>query len=211
MAYKKYAKKFKKGFRKHVTMNNAQKALNIALATKRLLNVEHKAWLLANSTTVNTTGSVTNVFGLSQGSAWNNRTGDSVKINSITAKFRLTSHASSTNTTVRIILLRGKFERATSPTIATTLETSSVIAPKNHDQRFATKFLYDKTFNLPYGTHLMVQTPKIRLNKIKDPHVEFTTGGSTVENGGIYMLLLSTEATNTPTVQYEIDTRYIDN
>lgn len=209
MVYKKYKKK--SGWKKHINLNTAQKALNVALATKRLLNVEHKVYALANSPTISTTGSITNLSGISQGDGAGNRDGDSIKVTSFNLRFRLTAHASSTNTSVRMIIFRGKSEHGKTFSISELLQSTVVYSEKARDERYNTKILFDKVFDIPYGTNKMVVSRNMTFRKIMNPHINYDSATTTVENGGFYLLLLSTEATNTPTLDYRAVTHYLDN
>ena len=105
----------------------------------------------------------------------------------------------------RVIIFRGKYENDVVPVIGDLLEytSTSILActsPKTYDKRFKTKILYDKTFTLsPLGvdkSNIQFMSGVLKLNG----HVNYDvsqTDGTDIEDGGIYMYVVSTHNTLT--------------
>jgi len=210
MAFKKYVKKGKKAYKfakKH--QGTAEKALALGMKLKRMINVEYKFYDISAAPTVSNTGTVYNLFSPTQGDGVTQRDGDSVKVLSLSGRIHMLMNAAASASLMRVIIFRGKQENAVSYTTTDILQNASILNPKNDSEKFRSKILYDKIFTLTTGDRTRNQPGNwyFRLNG----HVNFVNGATTVENGGIYMLLISNEAVNTPTFSYYLRTRYTDN
>lgn len=186
----------------------AGKALRIALATKALLNVEHKFQDKSVTSNPDNSGSTAKLFDPAQGTSVSNRGGDSVKLANLTFRAIMNKSGSATNTNLRVIVFRGNRENGTTPSVSALLQTTSVISPKNHDNRFDTKILFDRVFQMNDGATTMRQ---LNLNIKLGTHVNFSSGTTSIEDGGIYILLLSDQSTNTPQIKYYSRITYVDN
>lgn len=216
MAYRKTYRKRrtfkKKGWGKKVLgyAGTAVKALAIAKKVADMVNTEYKAQQVTISDTPNTTGSVTTLSLMSQGIAEHERVGDSVKLQRYSGRMSFTQHASATSTIVRMIIFQGKQERGNPYNIGEIIyngSSTSVISPKNYDQRFNTKIMFDKTYTLSkQGTTVKMLDLNLPLNW----HLEYEDNTTSIFNGGLYMVLISNEATNTPTVKGELRLTYTD-
>lgn len=210
--YNKGKKAYKFG-KKH--QNTAMKALKLAQQIKRMVNVEYKLdyanSALSSGDTVSWTGSVANLCQPPQGDGVTSRDGDSIKTIRLSGRLFITQNASATDSLLRVIIFRGKNENRTvyAPTDVLYSSTGLMIFNgKEHENRFRTKTLYDKTFS-------MSDTGKsnflVNLNLKLDGHITFGSGSTSIENGGVYMLLVSNEQTNFPKVAYTLKTSYTDN
>lgn len=181
---------------------------------KRLINVEIKHFDVNSSTTVSTAGSVIALSGISQGDTVNNRDGDSVKLMNNVLRFSLTTNASATvDTQVRMILFRGKQENAASYAVTDILESADLLSPKKYAERFRSKILFDRTIQLTEQESTSTNTRRLVktfTNKLYG-HVQFTAAAATVENGGLYLLVISNQGVNTPTFAYYNRLTYTDN
>lgn len=217
MAYKKrYTRKTYKPKPKSTSMvtrgasaiNTAYRAYTLASKVARMVNVEYKYYdyqVAADS--ISSTGYVDNIFQPDQGVTVVERQGDSCKPMRTSGRVTFTMHPSATTTQVRCILFRGKQENGVSYSVGNLLEYVSTLSPKNDSDRFRTKIFHDKTYILN------TNRPNINLNwNYKQyGHVNFVTGATTIENGGIYILLISDQATNTPTIGTVLRTTFTDN
>jgi len=126
-------------------------------------------------------------------------------------RFFLTQHASATNTLVRLVIFRTKAENDTAPTVLSIFPSTPLLKPKIQDRRFNTKILYDKYFTLTdVGQTSRAGTIVLKLNG----HINFDfsdTTGDDKESGGLYLLAVSSEATNTPTLSYFTKLTFTDN
>lgn len=192
----------------------AVKALALAKKVADMVNVEYKFQPVTIGTTVNSTGLILqNIFSTTQGVGESEHTGDSIKVQRFSGRMSFVQHASAKSTIVRMVIFKGKQERgaATPYTINDILfdgNTTSVLSPKNFDERFNTKVIYDRTMTLSSsGTTVKVLDINLPINW----HVEYESGLSSINNGGLYFALISNEATNTPTVTGSLKFTYTDN
>lgn len=160
------------------------------------------------------TGTVDIMSGIPQGDDNGQRTGNSIKLNSLYLTMQGGMSASATQTFVRIILFEDKFNTGTTPTasnvLGLTLTTGwSVIAPLNTDFSTRYRILIDKRIALSQnGRQNFLFKKYIKRYK----HVHYTGPNATdTYNGNIYLLMLSNEATNTPTIYFNCRVGYYDN
>lgn len=186
----------------------ARRALVLAKKVARMVNVEYKFYDYTTSQTPSSSGTIVNLFDPAQGDSATQRDGDSVKLMRVSGRINLDMHGSATTTSVRLILFRGKQENAVSYGVTDILQSASFVAPKAHHERFRSKILYDKTYSLVVGHN---RTLNLNWNFKLFGHVQFVVNNTTIENGGLYMLLISDEATNVPTVTPYLRTSFTDN
>lgn len=223
MAYRKrYARRHKKPKTSTLSLANksvkvastAYRAMSLASKLARFVNTEFKYYTSDTFDSVASTGSIFNIFSPAQGDTDQTRDGDSCKLMRTSGRMLLSVGASATSSqTVRIIIFRGKQEAGTSPAISDVINmtsSSDFIAPKPYDLRFKTKILYDRlhTVNIASGG----ATQKVIYINIRHfGHCQFDAGTTTVNNGGLYMALISTAAANVPTLQWQLRTTFTDN
>lgn len=222
MAYKKnYAKKKPyRRYKKQGTMqryagyaSTAYKAYALATKLARFVNTENKFWNSnAASTNVTDAGATYSLFLPPQGDTDSSRSGDSVKLLRVSGRMFFNSIAAANGSVIRVIIFRGKQENTVFPGIGdvidTTLGTNDFLAPKPYDDRFRTKILYDHFINLP----LQGPTSQIRDINIKlYGHLQFSAATTNVEDGGLYLGLISNQAANYPTITWNLRTTYVDN
>lgn len=156
MAYKKGVKKwFKRGkkaynfAKKHQT--EAKQALNLAKKVARMVNVEYKRDINSYNSTVDSSGVISNICDPSEGDTFNSRDGISIKPMRVSGRIFLRINPSATATVVRLILFRGKQENRVTYTPTDIIHSASGLLyqnPKEYQNRFHTKFIYDKTYYL---------------------------------------------------------------
>lgn len=216
MAYKKTFKgayrKGKKAYgfaKKH--QGTAQKALALAQKVHRVINSEHHRKLAVYNSTVPAAGQVLNICDPAQGDTFNDRTGISIKPLRVSGRLYLTINAVATASVVRLILFRGKNENRVSYAVSDILHTASGLTwqnPKDYQERFRSKVLYDRTYNLDKNGRDSIM---LNWNFKLFGHIQFGNNDITVENGGLYLLMITNEPTNLPTLQYTLQTTFIDN
>jgi len=215
MPYKSYKKTYKKPGRfqkagrfadKHT--GTAMKALNLAKKVARMVNVEYKAFDSDFSGGVDNAGGIVNIFTPVQGSNYDQRDGDSVKPLRLSGRLFITQNGSAQKTALRIIIFRGKQENQQPYTVADVLQIPSHLAPKATHERFRTKILYDKLYHMSNnGNSSIVANYDFKLFG----HTLFANDDTEVENGGIYVLVISNENANFPVVNWYLRTSYTDN
>lgn len=181
---------------------------------KRMINVEYKHHNVDDTAGTAVTNSGTNLDDLCVipiGDDEISRDGTSIKPINLVMRYALTKHASATNTLVRLVIFRTKFENDTAPTVASIFPSNPLLKSKIADKRFSTKILYDKYFTLTSsGQSMRAGTIALKLHG----HINYDGGettGDDKEAGGIYLLAVSSEATNTPTLSYFTRLTFTDN
>lgn len=221
MAFRKKAMKtYQKGRKAYkfakTHQSEAKKALALAKKVARIVNTEYKYDLTASNINPDWTGTIINLCNPSQGLLTTNRVGASIKPMKLSGKLAMYINSLSDHTHVRVILFRGKNEggAATPYTPTDILDNTTggqfFLAPKNPDNIYNTKFIYDKTYTLSsQGRQSLVLKYDFKLFG----HIKFTQGGvgATIENGGIYMLVVTNEPTNTPNFVSTLRVTYVDN
>lgn len=189
--------------------STAAAAMALALKTARMINVEIKNFDHTNTNaTINTAGFIQNLFTPAQGTLSNERDGDSSKILRVSGRLVFQMNNSATKTQIRVILFRGKQENSNPYGMGDVLETVSVVSPKNYHDRFRTKIIYDKLYHLSNnGNSNLALDYNFKLYG----HVNFENGTQDIENGGLYILFLSNEPTNVPTLTSYLRTTFTDN
>lgn len=164
------------------------------------------------STAITTSGHVTNITSISQGDGEHARTGNSVFAKYLTFRGKLIMNASATQTMVRILVVRDKQQVAdTAPTVAAVLDgaaSSYTYAPMSADNKGRFTKLYDRTIILD-PEH---QAKALKINLSMRNHVRFNgVNAADIQKGGIYLMLVADEATNTPTYTGFYRLAYHDN
>lgn len=180
----------------------------------RLARLEHKVpipehkWF--DSTTSNfsipATGSVVALDGIVQGDGQNERIGDSVKATSTFYRYTITRVL--VDSYVRIIHFIWKSNDV--PTVASILQTATVVSPLNRDNGRIIRVLTDKLYTLATGqTQQQVEKHSKRLwytNKYDSDAV------TTTSVNGLYVLFISDQGTgaNQPVINYYNRLTYTD-
>ncbi len=181
---------------------------------KSLINVEYKSIRQAWPTGPDTTGSVIALTDIPGGTGFNARTGRKVKLVSIRHQGKVSLHASATNTFGRFVVVRDNLGDTTAPTIADLFGSATNMLnglSRLDDAQTNAQFtvLYDKWYTLNSATQ-----ENMRINKFKKItfHITFTGTGATDEGKGcVYLMDVSSEATNVPAVTVITTSKYIDN
>lgn len=200
-------------YRKRDNFDLARSAWKGVMQIKRMINVEYKHHVVDDTGTA-VTNSGTNFDDLCViplGDSEGSRDGVSIKPINFVFRYMLTQHASATNTLVRLVFLRMKVENDTAPTFADIFPATPLLKPKIQDKRFNSKILYDKYFTL-CDTGQAIKAGTITLKMFG--HINYDasdTTGDDKEAGGLYLLAISSEATNTPTLAYHSRLTFTDN
>lgn len=183
---------------------------------KKYVNTEYKHHDVTQSGTgVDTTGAIIPMTLIAQGDDFEDRNGRQIKIISMTGNMNVTQNSSATNTQLRAILFIDKEQNGTIPLVSGVddgvLDSANVYSLRNMNQtrRFVT--LFDKIFSLSAtgSTNSTIRRYKKLMLKVRYDGTAASQANQKENN--IYLLLLSNEATNTPTVKYQFRFRYIDN
>ncbi len=192
-------------------LHTATAALALAKMLKSLINVERKYNINANSVLAVNTGVSYLLNGTAQGDDDTDRNGRSVKATSVFTRLSVAKNALATNTAVRLIVYWDRQANGAAPATTDVLETASYLSALNKD--------YGKRFSVVWDTTCSVNTAGTTFKLIKryaklNRHVEYigtTSGIGSIGANALYIMLISNEATNTPTVAFNNTFRFIDN
>ncbi len=209
-----YKKRYKRKKRSNY-MNTAHKALKIALATKKLLNVEYKHLDTTATATLGTTMAINALCIPQQGDSNSERIGNSIRMKSLLARFHIGINASATASHVRVLIVLDKQCNGSVVTAAEILEdtsaTVSIVSPYAIDYTKRFRVLYDRVFRLNQADQREIYK-KVFMKLNYHQQFDASTGGvADLTNKCLYLLRLSDESTNTPNFQYYTRCRYIDN
>lgn len=227
MAYRKYKrrsrkrnyKKKTKGIGDLTLRETAVGAWKAVKAVQRLINVEikHHDVILFNAN-ISDTAFVNNLTMVPQGDSETQRDGISIKPLNLSYRYFITKASPVTYNQVRMIIFRGKLENGVAYTasdiLASQIGPGAIISPRNYDERFRTQILYDRVHNLNNNT---VQAQQLVTGYIRlTGHINYDktdATGATIEGGGLYVMLVSDNATvgNQPSANFHYRLTYTDN
>jgi hypothetical protein len=167
---------------------------------------------------VSTTTLVSFLSGISQGDSNTTRDGNSVKITGFYGDIIYVMNASATTSRVRTLIVVDTQMNAATPTASDVFDTSgsATVGLINVDT-FPGRFvvLYDEVDVLTIGTEKRMVHRRIALPALQNMHLKYNTGtgnGVTAAVGPhIFMLQLSTEATNTVGQDSTFRLSFLDN
>lgn len=193
----------------------AMLAYRMATRLRRLVNVEIKKFdqTIAVGTNVTSSGVCYSCCDIAQGDTDQTRDGNSIKPLGIKFQVRLTNNATAVNTSVRVMVIKDLQQVAdTAPTVSEVLDTSIVgayAAPLNNNTVGRFKVLSDKLISL--NTVSKPQMDLMWYQKLYG-HIRYNgTSAADIQKGGIYLLIVSDQATNYPTFGFNTRLFYADN
>lgn len=174
-----------------------------------LINSEKYIHDVTGSDTTDNTGTIVHLTGIAQGDGSGNRTGISIFLRNLFGRLVLEKNASATFTKYRIIFFFDKQQIAdTAPSVTDVLSSASTIAPLSETSLGRFKIIFDRHWVL----HADAPTRFVKIRKVFRRHVRYNGAAATdQQKGALYMLIISSEATNTPTINYDLRLRYHDN
>lgn len=197
----------------------AQKALKIGLFLKKLINTESKFFDTVASTTVSTTPTIVSFNNIAQGVDYNNRVGNSIKVENMLMRQLITTDTLQQAVTFRHMIIVDNESDGALPVITDVLESSSVLSPMNHNngKRFTVlrDDLYDINSNSinTAATNFLIQRRSDKCFKELNYHIKYDAAAgaiASVKEGNLIGIWLSSSATNA-TLDYNTRLRYIDN
>lgn len=192
----------------------AFKGLKLANNIKNLINVEQKHSIhhITDGTT-SASGTTDNLIQLSQGTGdQDNRIGDSILLKSMKVTGYIQERSTlPTEGILRMIIIRdhcGSIDH--SNYLQLTGSKVSVLSRKNHDERFRSTKLYDRTFISTNDNPIKQFTINFRnINK----HIRYsgTSATPTMNNIKLLMFWTDTNVLTSPQVNLYADSLYVDN
>ena len=192
----------------------AKKAMRGVNAIRKLVNVEHKFVTQEDITPVaSSTGSVTLLNGVARGDTAESRDGASIRFTRFLGNFQLKMSSSGYNTWTRVILFVYHENNASAKVLGNILQTSDTKAMLQEDNESKFTVLKDRTFaQTVTASQTAAWTWDVPLNFHSTYTVGASTGAATdLQTGALYLLVLSNEATNTPTLSLTCRSTFIDN
>ena len=185
--------------RRYSPMELATKAWRATKYIKGLVNSEMYHLQTSGTSSVNNTGTIIHLSALAQGDGPDARTGNSILLRNIFLRLGITQHASATSTYYRIILFHDKQQVSdTPPTVSQLLESSSTLSPLEQDSFGRFKIIQNWFFttdNTKATTRVIEKYYKVY------KHLRYNgTAATDIQKNGLYLMLLSDQPTNTPTI-----------
>lgn len=179
---------------------------------RSLINVERKYHDVSASTTPNSSGTIINLSNIAQGNDYNNRDGNSILLQSHLMRFDMGNNASALQTFIRCIIFSDNDQRGADPAVTDVLESAGTNSPLNH---FVNKrFTIYRDFKVNLETNNQTACKKLFYRFPTPTHCKYqSTAGADASNyeGAMYMLLISDQGTNTPTINWHSRLRFTDN
>lgn len=186
---------YKKKFNLQDVGRTAIKALAAVKKVKRVLNTEEKVFDATTAINPTNAGAIQSLLAPPQGDNIGSRDGDSIRPLNLEFKWHCTQQVAFTiNASVRAIIFRGYGEHGTAPIPANVLELLTAVqginAPITYQNRERFTVLYDNTITLTSG----IQDGSAKNGSFQcqlSGHTLYTTGATTVEDGGLWLLLIT--------------------
>jgi hypothetical protein len=174
---------------------------------RKLINIEEKILDTSSASYVfDTTGNVTPMSLIAQGLDYNNRVGDSLKMQSLQLRYRVFRGGSATTSVVRIMLIRDLDCQGATPTTAQILSavgtSQAPTSPLNWLNRKRFAVLYD---NLTTVTSTDIGFTD-SISMAHEGHILFlgtTAAAASQGKGSLFVLAISDEATNYPSIAWQ--------
>lgn len=190
-------------------MNIASQALKTAKWVANLVNAEYKFYDdIVTGAVTNYNGSlVSSLMTIPQDVTANGRTGDSIKLKNLTWRFEIKQ--GSHEEVIRIILFNDKQDEISGVNqLLQTVGTSmGVYSPKNEDNKYNTKILFDKDFKVTNEYPITKIEEVIRLNF----HADYVAGTTTVSNNVLKVAIIGQNVSNGATYSHYTRLTYLDN
>ena len=181
---------------------------------KQYVNVEYKVHDEASSDTPDTTPTIIGLSLIEEGDDNDNRNGRQIKGVSFQMQGSIKIDSSAPDSIVRMIIIQDKHQDGVLPSssdIHTGGITVSSLPSDENRKRFVT--LYDKrtvVSNSGMGKKIYKYYKKWKPGK-KIHYKGIAASQASQGNNNLYLIIVSDEATNTPTVIYKTRLKYIDN
>lgn len=209
-----FKKSYKKKWYDRTSVGDmARTAISGVNYLKSLVNVEGHKHDTNLSASVSSSGTVQCLTTIAQGDTYQTRTGNSILLSSLLHRCNYLVHGTATNTLVREIVFMDLQQVAdTNVTVADVLETVDVLSALNGNTAGRFKVLGDTTIKLNQKSETNFIKQRFWNFHGQNYHCRYNgTASSDIQKGHIYVLLLSNEATNTPTCQVYNRISFYDN
>lgn len=192
----------------------ASKALSIANQVKKLVNAEYKYVDTSGSGNVSSTGTIDCLSLIAQGTTATTRTGNTVKYARLSLKMLQAANVTTDNNfgVSRYIIFRDLQSDGTAPTVAEVLESASVNAFLNNNNK--ARFTVLKDFYLKTSSKTSNTNNVFKCSIPLSHHGYYKSSGGTiaeVQNDNLFILFINWGNTNPPNYAYTARLRFLDN
>lgn len=181
---------------------------------KGIINSEKKHFTTQfSAATVSGSGAMVSLQDMAQGDTNITRNGNSILVRGVYLFFKTIINPSVTTVTqVRYILVQDNQQVGdTGPSVTDLLQDASYLSMLNTNTAGRFKILWSKLYSLSVaaaGSPSVITKKYINLKH----HIRYNGSGSgDIQKGGLYLLCISSESSNTPTVNGNIRLTYYDN
>lgn len=205
-------RKFKKNnfsrFNKPSSMLVAKRALRKVKKLERKVEVKIQDSGIVTQTPA-LAGILTHINGIAQGDGVSERDGISCNLIGFKMNYRVQLNAASTLAIIRVIVVRDNRQvESTDPSVLDVLLSASVISQHSrlNPKRFT--FYYDKVHALDDSSQRNIYRTFFRKAKFK---MQFIGAAATTQTmNGLYLILISDQAGNLPSVQFSFRNWFVD-
>lgn len=208
--------RYKRSYRNY---SSTAKKANLALAIAKTLASQHKVEYKVkdvkdSGANMLNTGTVVHLLPVAQGTDQDDRIGNEIELASIQMKFRIAINSAATTTFCRVLLVKDFDNQGATPSINDILGTGTDYSDyltcsfKHVDNKHRFSFLYDKTFTLGINAIGGIHQEYYKKVPLK---IEYTSANSAdMTNQQVFLVFLSNESTNYPTIRYFVRSKYTD-
>lgn len=201
MAYKTYKKNYRRKRyvrKRRSAYSMAKKSLYLAKKAQGQKELKHTNHSFSD--TVSMTGTIVSLSTTTEGDGNNAREGNVIYPTSSRIRMNMEMDVDAVNTLVRVIVFKW-LVGGTTPIITDILQTNSINSFKSEANRFNSKILYDRVHQLNIGatTKKMVNIN----NKFRNYLMAFPEATAQANKNAIYILMLSDETVDLPTVSFQ--------
>lgn len=179
---------------------------------KGLVNSEMKHYIVsATANPDNSTGTVVNLVATAQGdSDVGDREGNSILLRNILIRLAITQNVTATSTFYRIMLVQDTQQIGdTAPTVGNVLNSASTTSSLNTGTAGRFKILKNWFFSTD---DFKSNTRNVEYFKDLRLHIRYNgSAASDIQKNGIYLMMLTDQPTNTPSIAYNCKIGYHDN
>jgi hypothetical protein len=184
-------------------------------ASSLLLNAEFKHIDATVAAAVSTTPSITALCVLAQGDTNITRDGNSIKCTGFDFRFFWSINASATNSLARLVIFIDTRNVGAAPTATDVFASSTIALPNVDSQPNRFVILFDSTVSLVLAaSSRQFVSSAMSLAALRGVHFTFNGNAGTVADlrgACLFAYVLSNEATNTPSVDLQCRTWFVDN
>lgn len=186
----------------------AKKALKMVRKLKRVMKPELKMKAELVTTTFDSVGKIQDVPRIAEGAGQASRTGLQIRMLDLEFRAQINRNASAATTFCRMVFFMDRRQVSDSKTsVADVLELVNSASGINNLNRKRYKILRNKHFFLTANQDARVFSFRVRLKVVQGYNGALLTD---IEKNGVYLLLLSNQPTNVPTIVYFLRMRYTD-